>query len=189
MWLHSLSNVALLLFTPNLFLRSIESSDINQTYLSWLNDRTVNQYLETRYVPQSLESLRDYWSKHRDDPNSPWFAICLRSTKAHIGNIKLGPIEWIHRRSYVSLFIGDRSCWGNGYATESITAIRDWAFLELDLQKLNACIDSSNLASRRAFEKSGFVLEGTLLSDIINYGERHDVWRMGLTRSYWSSFS
>ena len=79
----------------------------------------------------------------------------------HIGNIKLGPIHWLHRRADLSLFIGERKYWGQGYASEAIALVRDWAFRELDLQKLNAGIYSGNHGSRRAFEKCGFELEGT----------------------------
>jgi ribosomal-protein-alanine N-acetyltransferase len=172
--------------TERLLLRALASADLNATYLSWLNDPAVNRYLETRFLPQTMEALQSYWQVHRDDPASPWFAICLQADGRHIGNIKLGPIQWLHRRGDLSLFIGDRSCWGQGYASEAIAAVRDWAFAELDLQKLNAGIYAGNLGSRRAFEKCGFNLEGTLRAEVVSRGERLDVWRMGLPRSLWS---
>jgi ribosomal-protein-alanine N-acetyltransferase len=174
-----------MLTTARLLLRALEPADLNATYLSWLNDPVVNRYLETRFLPQTLEALQGYWQDHRDDPASPWFAICLQADGRHIGNIKLGPIQWQHRRGDLSLFIGDRSCWGQGFASEAIATVRDWAFAELDLQKLNAGIYSGNLGSRRAFEKCGFSLEGTLRAEVVSRAERLDVWRMGLPRSLW----
>jgi RimJ/RimL family protein N-acetyltransferase len=170
-------------------LRAIEATDLNATYLGWLNDQSVNRYLETRFLPQTIESLQSYWLAHRDDQSSPWFAICMQGEGGHIGNIKLGPIQWLHRRADISLFIGDRSCWGQGYASEAIAAVRDWAFAELDLQKLNASIYAGNQGSRRAFEKCGFSLEGTLRSEVVSGSERLDVWRMGLPRSKWKEGS
>ena len=175
-----------MLNSERLMLRPVLSSDINESYRNWLNDSAVNRYLETRFLPQTLESLHAYWSAHRDDPASPWFAICLASDHRHIGNIKLGPIHWLHRRADISLFIGERNCWGQGYAAEAISMVRDWAFSELDLQKLNAGIYSGNIASRRAFEKCGFELEGTLKQDVVSAGKRMDVWRFGLLRDQWS---
>ena len=174
-----------MLTTERLLLRALEPADLNATYLSWLNDSEVNRYLETRFLPQTMEALQGYWQAHRDDPASPWFAICLQADGRHIGNIKLGPIQWLHRRADLSLFIGDRTCWGKGYASEAIAAVRDWTFAELDLQKLNAGIYAGNLGSRRAFEKCGFSLEGTLRAEVVSRGERLDVWRMGLPRSLW----
>ena len=86
--------------------------------------------------------------------------------------ISLGPIHWLHRRADLSLFIGDCSCWGQGYASEAIALVRDWAFRELDLQKLNAGIYVGNIGSRRAFEKCGFELEGTFRQEVVSAGER-----------------
>ena len=176
-----------MLNSARLFLRAIEPVDLNATYLGWLNDSAVNRYLETRFLPQTHESLESYWQAHRDDPASPWFAICLIVDGRHIGNIKLGPINWLHRRADLSLFIGDRSCWGQGYASEAIALVRDWSFRELDLQKLNAGVYAGNIGSRRAFEKCGFELEGTLRQQAVNSGQRLDVWLLGLPSSQWSS--
>ncbi|WP_413295640.1 GNAT family N-acetyltransferase [Synechococcus sp. MIT S9452] len=175
-----------MLQSSRLLLRALNPDDLNAAYLSWLNDPAVHRYMETRFLPQTLEALQAYWQAHRDDPSSPWFAICLLGDGRHIGNIKLGPIHWLHRRAELSLFIGERSCWGQGYASEAIARIRDWAFGELDLQKLNSVIYSGNLGSRRAFEKCGFELEGTLRQEMVNAGERRDVWLLGLPRSHWS---
>ncbi len=175
-----------MLQSSRLLLRALELDDLNATYLSWLNDPAVNRFLETRVLPQTLESLQAYWQAHRDDPSSPWFAICLLSEGHHIGNIKLGPIQWLHRSADLSLFIGERGCWGQGYASEAIALVRDWAFRELDLQKLNAGIYVGNLGSRRAFEKCGFELEGTLRQEVVSAGQRLDAWRLGLPRSHWS---
>jgi len=178
-----------MLHSARLRLRALEPSDLNATYLGWLNDPEVNCYLETRFLPQTLEALQAYWQAHRDDPTSPWFAICLAADGRHIGNIKLGPIQWLHRRADLSLFIGDSSCWGKGYASEAIALMRDWAFRELDLQKLSAGIYAGNIGSRRAFEKCGFAIEGTLRQEVVSSGERLDIWRMGLPRTLWRPFA
>ncbi len=178
-----------LLQSTRLILRAIEPQDLNQTYLGWLNDPEINRFLETRFLPQSIEALQSYWQNHRDDKSSPWFAIALLEDKKHIGNIKIGPIHWLHRSADISLFIGERNCWGKGYASEAISLIRDWAFQELDLKKLNAGIYSGNIGSRRAFEKCGFELEGTLRDEVYSSGKRLDVWRLGLSRSHCGDFS
>ena len=81
--------------------------------------------------------------------------------------------------------IGEKKCWGKGYATEAISMVTSWAFLELELQKLSCIINSDNLGSRRAFEKVGFVLEGTFRDEWFYAGKRVDSWRMGLTRTDW----
>ena len=174
-----------MLKSARLLLRPIQESDINSTYLNWLNDPVVNRFLETRFTEQTLTTLHDYWKLHHDLSDSPWFAICLHRNTRHIGNIKLGPINPHHQRADISLFIGERDCWGQGFAHEAISLIRDWAFKELKLEKLNAGMYSKNVGSKQAFEKCGFELEGTLRNEVLFEGERADVFRLGLSRATW----
>lgn len=175
-----------MLTSSRIILRPLHESDINIIYLAWLNDPKVNSCLETRFVPQSLDSIRSYWHDHRDDVNSPWFAMQVADNGLHIGNIKLGPINWLHRRADISLFIGNRDFWGKGYAAEAISLISQWAFQELDLKKLTAGIYSANMASRRSFEKAGYELEATLKEEFFYRGKHIDAWRMCLLRENWN---
>ena len=52
-----------------------------------------------------------------------------------------------------------RDCWGHGYATEAVTAIRDYAFRNLGLKRLVAVIDPQNVRSQRVAEKIGMTFE------------------------------
>ena len=47
-----------MLQSSRLLLRALEPGDLNTTYLRWLNDPAVNRYLETRFLPQTLEALQ-----------------------------------------------------------------------------------------------------------------------------------
>ena len=171
-----------MLNSSRILLREIRESDLKPPYVNWLNDSEVNSFLETRFVPQSIESIRAYWQNHRDAVHCPWFAIELIDSHQHIGNIKLGPIDWVHRRADISLFIGDKASWGKGYASEAIFLISKWAFNQLDLYKLSSGMYATNIGSRRAFEKAGFVLEATFKDEVYSSGSRVDMWRMGLLR-------
>jgi RimJ/RimL family protein N-acetyltransferase len=48
-----------------------------------------------------------------------------------------------------------REHWGRGYATEAAAAIRDWAFAELELDRLISIIHPDNRSSERVAEKLG----------------------------------
>jgi ribosomal-protein-alanine N-acetyltransferase len=45
--------------------------------------------------------------------------------------------------------------WGNGYATEVLNALLEWAFANIDIPEIVACTSSDNLASKRVIEKCG----------------------------------
>lgn len=179
---YGLAKLKAVLSSKRIYLRTIELDDLNTNYLNWLNCEEVNSYLETRFQPQSSQSIREYWERLNKDQNSHWLGICLHESQQHIGNIKLGPINWIHRRADISLFIGEKKCWGLGYATESIKLIKDWSFANLGLEKLTAGMYECNKASTRAFEKNGFEIEGILKDEAYFKGNRVNIIRMGLSK-------
>ncbi|MDA9740465.1 GNAT family N-acetyltransferase [Synechococcus sp. AH-736-M20] len=172
--------------SSRLLLRALEPANLNATYLGWLNDPAMNLNLKTRFLPQTLEALQAYWQAHRDDHANPCLAICLGGDGRHIGNIKLRAIHWFLRREDLSLIIGDSSWWGQGFASETIALVRDWAFRPLTLRKHNA----GNIDIHRAFEKCGFEFGRALRQEVVSAGERLDVWRLGLLHSsHWSPVS
>jgi RimJ/RimL family protein N-acetyltransferase len=75
--------------------------------------------------------------------------------------------------------------WGYGYATEAARALLQWAFVTLDLNRVQAETDTRNVASARVLEKLGFVREGTLREDCVVDGEVSDSWVYGLLKRQW----
>ena len=145
------------------FLRTCRLSDCNETYVSWLDDPVVKQYLETRFSVQTLKSVCQFVEDMLKSDSSYLFAIISNdSNKKHIGNIKLGPIHPHYSYADISYFIGDKSYWGKGIATEAIKLVTNFAFTTLKLHRVQAGVFEHNIGSIRALEKAGFTLEGRL---------------------------
>ena len=142
-----------------IYLREVRPTDVNENYYRWMNDPEVTQHLESRFYPNSMESLGDYVAGKLRDRDNVFLAIVLKEGDRHIGNIKLGPINWIHRLADVGILIGEKDYWGKGYATEAIGLVVDYAFGTLNLHKLIAGCYDLNQGSVRAFQKAGFVVE------------------------------
>jgi RimJ/RimL family protein N-acetyltransferase len=77
------------------------------------------------------------------------------------------------------------AAWGHGVATEAAAALLRWAFDTLDLNRVQAEVDTRNPASARVLEKLGFVREGTLREDCVVDGVVSDSWVFGLLRRDW----
>jgi ribosomal-protein-alanine N-acetyltransferase len=77
------------------------------------------------------------------------------------------------------------AAWGHGYATEAASALLQWAFDTLDLNRVQAETDTRNAASARVLEKLNFMREGTLREDCVVNGEVSDSWVYGLVRREW----
>lgn len=144
---------------PSIYLRSISLDDVNTTYVDWLNDPQVNQYLETRFSHQNIQSVRSFVKTMIKAPNEHLFTIRTCDDQ-HIGNIKIGAINMHHGYGEVSLFIGDKNAWGKGYATLAIELISYYALSALKLRKLSAGAYQANIASTKAFIKAGYEMDG-----------------------------
>lgn len=149
------------LLGKSIYLRSLNIDDASLDYLSWLCDPEINRYLEIRFMPsQTIAQLRDFINKIADSSDSLLFGIFLHQGDRHIGNIKLGPVDWNHRTADIGLLIGDREQWGKGFATAAIALISHYAFHDLKLVKLTAGCYAENRGSINAFLKAGFTQEG-----------------------------
>lgn len=143
-----------------LYLRDVESSDVTDAYVRWMNDPEVTRFLESRFKEHTRESLLRFVNGLEEDSSNVLLAIVLREGDRHIGNIKLGPIDWKHKRGEIGLLIGERDTWGHGYASEAIDLVSRLAFEQLDLYKVYAGCYSNNTGSLKAFLNAGFEREG-----------------------------
>ncbi|HEY7060836.1 MAG TPA: GNAT family protein [Chloroflexota bacterium] len=169
-------------------LRLATLDDCTPRYEAWLADPAVNQYLETRWEPQPLAAIREFVSAMLASPDNHLFAIVESADGAHVGNIKVGPVNARHAFADMSYFIGERQCWGRGYATEAIRLATDFGFARLGLHRLQAGLYAGNVGSGRALEKAGYRREAVFARQLKNAAgawEDH-VW-YAVLREEWRS--
>ena len=70
-----------------------------------------------------------------------------------------------HRKAELRVVVGDRSARGKGLGAEAIDRLCRYAFEKLDLHRVYAYVLGINPSARKAFERAGFSLEGTLRDD------------------------
>jgi len=152
----------------DIFLRQITENDATEEYVAWLNDKEVNQFLESRFILASVCNVKKFIVETNINELNYFFAICLNSNNKHIGNIKLGPINHHHKRGDIGLMIGDKNQWGKGYATQAIELISEYALDFLKLNKVTAGCYSNNKGSEKSFLKNNFVIEGIFKKHFID---------------------
>lgn len=167
----------------SIYLREVRESDVKlETYYQWMNDSENTRYLESRFFPQSMESIRKYVKDAEQNPNIVFLAVILPGPcpdlDKHIGNIKLS-IDWKNRFAEVGIIIG-KTHWSQGHGTEALKLIVEYAFGKLNLHKLWAGILRPNIGSLNMFHKAGFVDEGVLKSQYFTDGGYTDDIMVGI---------
>lgn len=165
------------------FLRPLGVDDVTKNYLRWLNDPEVNRFLETRHLPQTMQTIREFVERVNASDDEFLFGIILKKDGRHVGNIKIGPVKPRHLLADVTLLIGERDCWGQGIATDSIRTITRFGFEKLRLSKLTASMYAGNVGSIGAYLRAGFAQEGVRRKHYILAGEPTDVIELGLCAS------
>ncbi|TBL67779.1 GNAT family N-acetyltransferase [Paenibacillus thalictri] len=154
-------------------LRLISILDCNEQYLNWLLDPEVNRYLETRWESQSIDQIKSFVFGMIKSEQNYLFAIIDSSSNKHIGNIKLGPINFNHRTADISYFIGDKSMWRKGLASEAISLVVKFAF-SVGIYKIFAGLYESNIGSLKALQKCGFSVEAILKDKLVNTSNQRE---------------
>lgn len=111
------------------------------------------------------------------------FAIWEKELADIIGFIQLKNVDWMIPKAEVSFFI-DRDFENQGLMTEALEHLVQFAFQEIDLEKLIVRPPMDNYPSQRLVRKVGFQREGDLRSDMrLPTGELVDVMLFGLSKS------
>jgi RimJ/RimL family protein N-acetyltransferase len=97
-----------------------------------------------------------------------------------IGHIRLDRLDPRDRRASLAVSIEDRAKLGIGLGTEAMRLVINYAFSVLKLHRLSVRVIKYNTRAIRAYEKCGFVIEGTEREAAFVDGTWHDDVIMGL---------
>lgn len=116
--------------------------------------------------------LRDCMENYQQMGYGPW-AVVEKRDKLLIGYAGLFHYPDIDGRSEIEVgYRLVRARWGQGFATEAVSAIREYAFQVLRLPRLVALIDPHNAASIRVAEKIGMQYEKEAMLEGYTYPDR-----------------
>lgn len=177
-----------MIYGKRIRLRGVERSDVPKSF-EWINDPEVNAGLAV-YLPMSMRDEEQWFERiaQRDQEEKP-MAIEARAGEGWklIGNCGFFHIEWTNRAAELGIMIGDKTFWNQGYGTETMQLLLQHGFETLNLNRIFLRVYATNPRARRAYEKAGFVLEGTLRQAVYKHGRYADVHIMSVLRSEWKS--
>ena len=166
-----------------IYLRPLEKEDLSEEYLGWLNDPEVSRYLESGIFPCTRDELEKFYEQVTGSRDQVILAIVDKEKDQHIGNVKLGPINWLHRKATFGILIGEKEFWGKGIGEEATRLMVEYGFFRLNLRRIELGVYAEHKAAIRSYEKVGFRIEGRLRESLFREGKYTDGLWMGLLRS------
>ena len=175
------------LLTARLLLRPFAETDAQAIYALQSNACVLRYWDSPPWTERSrADAFIAACRTMAEDGSGARFAIETHDDKAFVGWCSM--FRW--NPVYRSLGIGycfDKPVWGKGYATEAARGMLQWAYGALDLNRVEAELDTRNAASAKVLEKLGFEREGLRREDCIVSGEVSDSWIYGLLKRDWKS--
>jgi len=101
---------------------------------------------------------------------NPRLYFAIASDHEAIGSIGLMPGNDVHRFTAELGYWLAEPFWGKGIMTNAVRALSEYAFGELGLHRIFAEPYTTNAASARVLEKSGFALEGVIRASVFKDG-------------------
>lgn len=165
------------LVTERLLLVPLGPEHFDSTWAALQNPEVMR--LTGTHASFTKEGVRDWLDRlaARDD-RADW-AILLRSSGEHIGEVVLNDLDTANRSAGFRIALGAPRWFGKGYGTEATSAVLAHAFGSVRLHRVELEVYAVNPRAVRAYEKAGFTLEGRRRDALFWGGEWIDALVMG----------
>jgi RimJ/RimL family protein N-acetyltransferase len=176
------------LFRGQLVHLSAPREDDAEAFSRWSHDAGYLRAVDTDFArPITSKEAAERFPGGESDPNTVAFRIRTLEDDRLIGFVAIHSIEWNNRAALLAIGIGERGYRGKGYGTDALRLVLRYAFEELNLLRVGLDVISNNAAALRAYEKVGFVHEGTMRKAVLRDGRHHDRLIMGILCEEWES--
>lgn len=162
-----------LLNTERLTLRRIYKEDAKEIFLGFVNQEEFIYYMnkKKRTLEEQINSLKNIDKIYAYNDCYNW-VITLKDTKEIIGTISFNVFE---SNDCVELnYALDNRFRGNGYMTEAINKLIDFAFNELLVKRVIGQCVTKNISSKKVLERCNFTYNTKLNSAIKLCDGYHD---------------
>lgn len=177
-----MSGIGLSLRSPRLRLERIKAEDAAEYYEAGFETEDPEvAYYTGGGGTFDFKKIEAYVKRIAEAEDRYDFFIRLDDGEA-IGEVVLKDLDPDTGRASMRIALFSSTRCGQGYGTEAVRRLLDFAFGELGLHRVELEVYSYNERARRSYLKCGFKEEGRLREAVIAEGRRHDIVLMGILR-------
>ena len=164
-----------------IILKEIISKDVSLDYVNWMNDSEIVRFTDQKNLIHTKNKIKKFVNEKKKSKSEFLYGIFFikNKKKIHIGNIKLGPINFLHSNAQISYIIGKKEFQRRGIGSLAIKKVLQIAKRKFKLRKIIASIYPKNIGSRKVLLKNQFLLEGKLRKMQYFENKREDLLLFG----------
>lgn len=141
-------------------------------------------WVDSMSSPAQYHSIIPMWLKQFADNNG--FNTGIRYKGRLAGSIGFHQIDWHNRQTSIGYYLA-KGFEGRGIMTRTVQALTNYAFLDLNLNRVEIRCGIDNKKSRAIPERLGFVQEGIIRDGEFLYNRYHDLIVYGMLAREWRS--
>lgn len=142
-------------------------------YWAMLQDQESAR-LTGSHGPYDPDFLRGWLADRVNQHDRADWAIVRKEDDAFVGDVALLQLDPPNGSINFRISLVNSQVYGQGYGTEVLTRVLDYAFDEVGLHRVGLDVFDFNPRARHVYEKCGFVEEGRLRHSLLWDGVWHD---------------
>lgn len=159
--------------TPRLILKSITPAIIRELFNTKTKEEIITYF---GFGESGYEHYKDMNEKGVETYRLSIFVFLLVEEESGLPIGECGFHTWnaLHRRAEIFYNMFDENSKRKGYMVETVKAVLEYGFTNLNLHRIEALIDPANEPSLRLLLRYGFTKEGTMREDYFVDGKNED---------------
>ncbi len=145
----------------------------------WANDVGI-AHMNGPFRPTDWPSHNDWFLGLSHDAAKVVFAIRMKEDGRLIGYVQLSGIHPVFRSADLGIVIGEEEDRSKGYGQEALRQMLDFAWTDLNLNRIGLFVFGRNERAITAYQRVGFELEGVLRRAAYVDGAYVDITVMGV---------
>lgn len=167
--------------TKRLLLREMQQSDYKDL-CKMLQDKEVMYAYEGPFSDEEAQNWLNKMLYRYQEDGFGLYAVILKETGEMIGQCGLTLQDYKNEKVVEIGYLFQKAYWHRGYAIESASACKEYAFTVLDVGQVFSIIRDTNIASQNVARRNGMEKIDTFVKHYRGIDMPHDVFSIKRTK-------
>lgn len=163
------------------YLSALTQQDSLQLF-KWINNRELVLF-NSFYKPVHEISHIQWFQSIVERKDLIIFGIRLIGSDKLIGSCQLFNIHCVYQSAELQIRIGDVDELSKGFGKEAVHELIEYGFFQLNLHRIYLQVFADNIRAIKAYEKVGFIKEGSHRQAAFINGDYKDIVIMGILKN------